>query len=94
MAPRPADAAVIEQARRGDVSAFAAIYRAYRSPIVGYLCRLIGNPETAADLAQDVFVKAYQAIGRTRPDLDLKAWLFAIATNAAISHHRRRRLLE
>jgi RNA polymerase sigma-70 factor, ECF subfamily len=85
---------VIERAQRGDAQAFEEIYRHYRSPIVGYLCRLVGNPEVAADLSQDVFVNAYQAIGRTQPGLNLKAWLYTIATNAAMSHHRHRRLLQ
>lgn len=84
---------VIEQAQHGEVEAFAEIYRQYRRPIVGYLCRLVGNPETAADISQDVFINAYRAIGRTLPGLNLKAWLFTIATNAAVSHHRRRRLM-
>jgi RNA polymerase sigma factor (sigma-70 family) len=88
------DESVIERAQGGDAEAFAAIYRTYRGPVFGYLCRLVGDYETAADVAQDVFVKAYQAIGRTRPNLNLKPWLFAIATNQAVSHHRRRRLIE
>lgn len=83
---------VVELAQRGDAGAFDAIYRQYRPLIAGYLCRLVGNPETAADLTQDVFVSAYQAIGRTQPGLNLKSWLFTIATNRAITHHRRWRV--
>ncbi len=83
---------VVELAQRGDADAFDTIYRHYRPLIAGYLCRLVGDPETAADLTQDVFVSAYQAIGRTQPGLNLKSWLFTIATNRAISHHRRWRI--
>lgn len=83
---------VVELAQRGDADAFDAIYRQYHPLIAGYLCRLVGNPETAADLTQDVFVNAYQAIGRTQPGLNLKSWLFTIATNRAITHHRRWRI--
>lgn len=84
----------VERARRGDLPAFEAIYGAYRGRIAAYLARLVHDPDLAADLTQDVFVRAFRAIRETKPDLNLKAWLFAIATNTAISHHRHRRLIQ
>jgi RNA polymerase sigma-70 factor (ECF subfamily) len=90
----PDESSLVERARQGDRVAFGAIYDAYQARIAGYLFRLVNDPEVAADLTQDVFIRAYRAIGQTRPGLNLKAWLFAIATNAAISHHRRRRLVQ
>ncbi len=86
--------AIVERARRGDQSAFEHIYSQYQQRIAGYLCRMVQDPEVAADLTQDVFLRAYRAIGQTKPGLNVKAWLFAIATNAALSHHRRRRLIQ
>lgn len=94
VASMPIDLGIVERARRGDGDAFAVIYREYRPLVAGYIYRLVRNPDVAADLTQDVFINAYRAIGRTRPDLNLKAWLFTIASNAAISYHRRRRLLQ
>jgi len=72
---------------------FEAIYAMYQPRIAGYLARMVGDPDVAADLTQDVFLKAFRAIGPTKPGLNLKAWLFTIATNAALDHHRHRRLL-
>ena len=85
---------IIVRAQRGDQVAFEAIYSLYQQRIAGYLFRMVHDPELAADLTQDVFLRAYRAIGQTKPGLNLKAWLFAIATNAALSHHRRRRLVQ
>ncbi len=88
------ETAIIERARRGDQVAFELIYSQYHQRIAGYLFRMVQDPDVAADLTQDVFIRAYRAIGQTKPGLNLKAWLFAIATNAALSHHRRRRLIQ
>jgi DNA-directed RNA polymerase specialized sigma24 family protein len=46
---------------------FEAIYTMYQPRIAGYLYRMVGDPDVAADLAQVVFVKAYRAIGKTKP---------------------------
>lgn len=83
----------VEPARRGDLGAFEAIYDTYRDRIAAYLFRLLRDPDLAADLTQDVFVCAFRAIGRTQPGLKIRPWLFAIATNLAISYCRHHRLL-
>ncbi len=90
----PVDLSMVEQARQGDASAFEAIYREYQAQIAGYLYRMVGDPEIAADLTQDVFLSAYRAIGRTQPGLNLRGWLYTIASNAALSYHRRRKIVQ
>lgn len=92
--PIPFDAGVVESAQHGNRVAFEAIYRTYQPRIAGYLYRMVQDSEVAADLTQDVFIRAYRAIGQTKPGLNLKAWLFTIATNTALSHHRHRRLIQ
>jgi RNA polymerase sigma-70 factor (ECF subfamily) len=54
---------------------------------------MVGERALAEDLAQDAFVKAYRALPSTREDLAFKAWIYRIATNTAISHLRRRKLV-
>jgi RNA polymerase sigma-70 factor, ECF subfamily len=85
--------ALIGNARTGDDAAFSALFAQYRVPVTGYLQRMVGDPEVAADLAQDTFLKAYRALERTTPDLNFRAWIYRIATNTALSYHRRQRLL-
>jgi RNA polymerase sigma-70 factor (ECF subfamily) len=48
----------------------------------------------AEDLTQDTFIKAYNALPSTRPDLAFKPWLYRIATNTAISQLRRRKIVQ
>jgi RNA polymerase sigma-70 factor (ECF subfamily) len=85
--------AVIGLVRDGTADAFSAIIDHYQEPIFRYLYRLTGEYQLAQDLAQDTFVKAYEEILKTRDELNLKAWLYKIATNNAYKHFRRAKLI-
>jgi RNA polymerase sigma-70 factor (ECF subfamily) len=69
-----------------------------QTAILNYLFRLVGDVDTAEDLTQETFLRAYRALHR----LDLeetaqgrrRAWLYRIAHNAAADHHRRRSRLD
>jgi RNA polymerase sigma-70 factor, ECF subfamily len=87
------EAACIERARQGDQIAFAEIYQHFERPIYGLIYRLMGNAEDAFDITQDVFVKAYKALARTSPDLNLSAWLHRIASNTCLDVLRRRKIV-
>jgi RNA polymerase sigma-70 factor, ECF subfamily len=88
------DGDLVARARAGDPVAFERLFERYHAPILNYLHRMVGDRALAEDLAQDAFIKAYRALPGTRPDLAFKAWLYRIATNTAISHLRRRRLVK
>lgn len=92
-APPPAadEAELVARARTGDRDAFAALFDRFQTPIVNYLYRVVGDWEVANDLAQDTFLKAYQALARTEPDLQIAPWLYRIATNTALDTLRRRK---
>ena len=85
---------LVARARAGDPAAFERLYEQYHAPILNYLHRMVGDRALAEDLAQDAFEKAYRGLGKTRPDLAFKAWLYRIATNTAISHGRRKRIIQ
>ena len=53
------------------------------------LGHLLGDADDAADLAQETFVKAYRALGNTRDDTNLSAWLHRIAYNVMVDRARR-----
>jgi RNA polymerase sigma-70 factor (ECF subfamily) len=82
------------QAQSAVDAAFEHLFREYQRPIYNYLCRLVGDRARAEELAQQVFVKAYQALPRLPADANFRAWLYRIATNAGVDHRRRRRLLQ
>ncbi len=79
--------------RIGGSDWFAPIFEHYQARLWRYLCSLVSDQELAADLAQDTFVKAYKALRDNPPPENLNAWLYAIATNAALSALRRRKLI-
>jgi RNA polymerase sigma-70 factor, ECF subfamily len=80
-------------AKVSETAAFAAVFEGYQARIFRYLRSLVGEPALAEDLAQDTFVKAYKALAQGHPPDNLNAWLYAIATNTALSALRRRRLI-
>jgi RNA polymerase sigma-70 factor (ECF subfamily) len=87
------EARVIALVRAGEADAFAEIIEHYQASIIRYLFRLTGDHEMAKDLAQDTFIQAYKGILKTDAELSFKAWLYRIATNNALQHWRRKRLL-
>jgi len=77
-----------EALRRQDAAEFRRLYDAFAPELGRYLTRLCGDADTAQDLLQETFVKAYRALPRTRPDLAPRPWLYKIATNTARSAAR------
>jgi len=88
------DQSLVERARAGDQVAFARLFEQYHTPVLNYLHRMVNDRALAEDLTQDAFIKAYNALPRTQPDLAFKAWLYRIATNTAISHLRRGKIVK
>jgi RNA polymerase sigma-70 factor (ECF subfamily) len=88
------DGDLVARARAGDPVAFERLFELYHAPVLNYLHRMVGDRALAEDLTQDAFVKAYRALPNTRPDLAFKAWIYRIATNTAISHMRRKKLVK
>jgi RNA polymerase sigma-70 factor (ECF subfamily) len=77
--------------RRGDPEALAEAHRAYGGAVLGYLRRLLGDPASAEDVHQEVFLEVW----RRGPSFDparssLATWILLIARSRAIDHLRRR----
>lgn len=87
------DGDLVGRARAGDPVAFERLFDRYHAPILNYLHRMVYDRATAEDLTQDTFIKAYRALPNTNHDLAFKAWLYRIATNTAITHLRRKKIV-
>ncbi|HEX3134816.1 MAG TPA: sigma-70 family RNA polymerase sigma factor [Planctomycetota bacterium] len=74
----------------GDVEAFAVLVDRHQGRIVSHLTRMVGRSD-AKDLAQDTFVRAYQAIERFDSTYPFRGWLLVIASRLAANHVARRR---
>jgi RNA polymerase sigma-70 factor (ECF subfamily) len=66
-----------------------ASFAACHGGLVRYLAGAVGHHETARDLAQDVYVRVAAADSLPATDDAKRAWVFHIARNIAIDHHRR-----
>jgi RNA polymerase sigma-70 factor (ECF subfamily) len=88
----PADEDIIQwvQAGRGQ-EAFERLVPAYRRRVFGLAYSILRDRAAAEDLAQEVFVKLWQALPRYDGRARLSTWIYAITRNAAISALRARR---
>lgn len=75
------EARFIERLRARDEHAFNQLVRQYERRVYGLLLRLIGRRDEAEDLAQEVFVQVFKAIGAFRGEAKLSTWIFRIAVN-------------
>ena len=85
------DEAALVEAARTQPQAFAALYQRYLTRIYRYLRTRADSEEDAADLTQQVFLNALDALATYHErGLPFAAWLFRIARNVATDYHRRR----
>jgi RNA polymerase sigma-70 factor (ECF subfamily) len=81
----------IMAAQKGDHRAFAEIVRRYQRAVYRVAYGMTRNASDADDVAQETFVRAYQALHRFRVGEPLYPWLSRIAINLVYSLFRRRR---
>lgn len=83
------DGELIKRAIAGDDQAFAIIIGRHKTPVFVFIRRYIGANEDAHDLLQQVFVAAWQGLGRYDVDRPLGPWLKTIALNKCRDHSRK-----
>ncbi len=82
------DLPLITRFKSGDNSAFEEIVLKYQDRIYNLCRHMLENGHNAEDAAQEVFLKAYQALPRFQPDASLYTWLYRIAVNTCIDYKR------
>ena len=82
------DSDLMARLAAGDDLALNTLMTRWSDRVTAFLLRMTGRRETAADLAEETFVKLYQARARYRPEGKFSTWLFAIAANLARNHAR------
>lgn len=85
------DARLVRLCRHGDGEAFAALVERYEDPVYNIVFRMVGEREEARDLAQEVFLKAYERLDTYDPGFPFGPWIYRIATNQAIDSLRRKK---
>jgi RNA polymerase sigma-70 factor (ECF subfamily) len=84
------DAALVRSCLDGHPEAFDALVACYQRGIYNLAYRMLGNPEDAADMTQETFVRAYSRLDTFDPARSFLTWIRRIATNLCIDHLRRR----
>ncbi len=85
------DAALIRRVQRGDASAYNDLILKYEKLVYNFAFRLTQNHEDANDVAQDAFIRAYNAINSFRGDAAFSTWIFRITTNIFLDERKRRK---
>lgn len=81
----------VEQCRNGQTRAYAQIVQAMQNRILAFLFRMTGNRETAEDLGQEVFLRAYRQLDRyDRKKAAFSTWLFTLARNLCLDTMRKK----
>jgi len=81
---------LIAQAQKGDVQAYNSLVLHYQQVVYNVAYRIMGEPQSAEDAAQEAFISAYKALNKFRGG-NFKAWLLRITTNGCYDELRRRK---
>lgn len=84
------DTELVRRCRGGDDGAFTELVKRYQRPVYNAALRLVGNAEDAREIAQQVFLKAWQKLDTYNPEFRFYSWVYRIAINEAINHRERR----
>lgn len=81
----------IERVLKGDLNAYTPLVDKYQRYVCVLVKRVCAHPAEVEELAQDVFVKAYQHLDAFKRKSAFSTWLYRIAFNTAVSHVRKKR---
>ena len=86
-----AEQELVRRARRGDLEAYDDLVRRYQERIYATIYHMTANHEDANDLAQDTFIKAYQALKSFKGGSSFYTWVYRIAVNKTINFLKQRK---
>lgn len=89
MAGSDDESKLIAQSLAGDPEAYAALVHENQKMIRAMTFRMTGSPDDSQELAQDVFLRAYQELGSFSGDSKFSTWLCRIAINLSLDWRRR-----
>jgi RNA polymerase sigma-70 factor (ECF subfamily) len=79
------DAGRVRDCLAGDPRAFAALVEQYEKPVYNVALRMLRSPEDARDIAQSVFLKAYQNLSSYDPQYKFYSWIYRMAINESLN---------
>src|SRR6266481_7824296 len=85
------DLALVQRSKRGDTSAYDELVRRYQERVYATIYHMTANHEDANDLAQETFIKGYQALKSFKGDSGFYTWAYRIAVNKTINFLKQRK---
>lgn len=77
--------------REGDIEAFELLVELHQSAVVGTVAKMLGGPNDAEDIAQQVFIRIWKSAKRYEPQAKFTTWMFTITRNLVFNETRRRK---
>ena len=85
------DLILVQNAQQGDVAAYDELVRRYQERIYSTIYHMTSNHEDAVDLAQETFIKGFQALRSFKGDSSFYTWVYRIAVNKTINFVKQRK---
>jgi len=82
---------LVKRARQGDLEAYDELVRRYQERIYATIYHMTSNHEDANDLAQEAFIKGYQALKSFKGGSSFYTWVYRIAVNKTINFLKQRK---
>lgn len=81
----------ITDLQKGSQSAFRHLVDTFQNKVFNTILSIVHNDEEAEDISQEVFIEIFESVGKFKGEAKLSTWIYRIATNKAIEHHRRKK---
>ncbi|WHH58629.1 sigma factor [Petroclostridium sp. X23] len=84
------DSQLLKEAKRGNIEAFESLIEGYESKVYTLFVNKVGDSCHASELAQEVFIRAFQKINTFKENSDFSLWIYTITTSVFISRLNKR----
>lgn len=85
------DLVLVQRAQEGDIVAYDMLVQRYQERVYATIYHMTANREDAGDLAQETFIKGYQALKTFKGDSSFYTWVYRIAVNKTINFLKQRK---